>query len=248
LRSQTIVIGILAVLGGGVCSKATNFSFTGTFSFDTDVQFFTFTLANPTAGVSFRTWSYVGGTNAAGTVIPSGGFEPQLSLFAPDGTGMNPGPSGPCTGNTGNPLTTLAPDPITGACADVYYPTTLSFPGGIWAPGTYTVALSEYINPAVNNLSDGFLLALQGFTVPGNYTCMVGAPGVQGNPPTIAVDQPFCDEWDPGTQRTGNWALDIIGVDSATGPVATPGPGTLPFFLVGSSAVAILLRRRRTRA
>src|SRR3954454_16084961 len=136
------------------CAIAANISFTGSFTNDTDVQLFSFTVANPTGGVAFRTWSYTGGTNSAGTPILGGGFEPVLSLFDSDGNAMNPGPSGPCTGNTGNPLTTLAPDPITGGCGDVYYPTTLSFPGGIWMPGTYTLAISMYSNPAAGNLSD----------------------------------------------------------------------------------------------
>ena len=41
-------------------------SFQGTFTHDTDLVYFTFTLANPTAGVTLRTWSYAGGTNDAG--------------------------------------------------------------------------------------------------------------------------------------------------------------------------------------
>jgi hypothetical protein len=166
-------------------TATTNFSFTGSFNFDTDVQYFTFTLLNPTPGVALRTWSYSGGTNAAGDVIPSGGFEPVLSLWSTDGSEMNPGPSGPCTGDTGNPLTTLAPDPVTGACADVYYPTTLSFPAGTWDPGTYTVGLSLYSDPAVGNLSDGYLIPLQGIPVPSNYSCQEGPEGVQGTPPTL---------------------------------------------------------------
>jgi len=241
-RSGAVVL--LGALAASSPMLGTNFSFTGAFSFDTDVQLFTFTVNNPTAGVAFRTWSYAGGTNSAGQVIPAGGFEPLISLFDATGTGLNPQQSGPCTGNTGNPLTTLPPDPTTGACADVYYPTTVSFPGGIWQPGTYTIALTEYVNPAVGDLSDGFLLALQGFPVPGNVTCMTSAPGVQGTPPTIPVDQPFCDEFLPGTQRTGNWALDIIGVDSATQATSTPEPGSATLFVLG--AVALAIRKRRS--
>src|SRR5215813_11421667 len=91
---------LLAVPGFGA-----NFSFTGTFSFDTDVQLFTFTLLNPTPNVTLRTWSYSGGTNANGQPIPSGGFEPILNLYMSDGTGMNPGTAGPCTvPTTGNPV------------------------------------------------------------------------------------------------------------------------------------------------
>ena len=224
------------------------FSFTGTFNWDTDVQLFTFTVDTPTPDVAFRTWSYSGGTNFAGATIPSGGFEPALSLFDASGNEMNPQSSGPCTGDTGNPLTTLPPDPVTGACGDVYYPTTLSFPGGEWEPGTYTLGLSLYSNPAAGpTLGDGFLIPLQGFPVPSNYSCMVGAPGVQGSPPTVPVTSPFCDEFDPGVERTGNWALDILNVASAQelSSSSVPEPDRFTFAALGGLGLLFLRRRRR---
>jgi hypothetical protein len=216
----------------GSFGRAASFSFTGTFTHDTDLQFFTFTLSNPTPNVTLRTWSYSGGTNAALQVIPSGGFEPYLSLFMSDGSGMNPSASGPCTVPlTGNPVANLLPDPTTGGCGDVYYPTTKSFPGGTWAAGTYTAVLSTFANPSVGNLSDGFLAQLQG--LPANFTCQVGAPGVQGSPPTVPVDQPFCDEFSPGVQRNGNWALDILNVNSASELSTAPEPGSWSLGLLG---------------
>jgi hypothetical protein len=228
-------------------AHATNISFTGTFTHDTDLQYFTFTLANPTPGVALRTWSYSGGTNAAGQVIPSGGFEPTLNLYLADGTQMNPGISGPCTiPLTGNPVADLLPDPTSGACADVYYPTTLSFPGGIWSAGHYIVVLSTFANAGIGNLSDGFFAPeILGLAPPSNFTCEVGAPGFQGNPPTIATDQPFCDEWLPNTERTGNWALDILNVDSAT--LGVPEPGTLSLTLAGV-LMLLAMRARSKRA
>jgi hypothetical protein len=226
--------------------RASSFSFTGTFVHDTDLQYFTFTLLNPTPDVALRTWSYSGGSNAAGQTISSGGFEPYLNLYMADGTQMNPGFSGPCTvPPTGNPLSDLLPDPITGACADVYYPTTESFPGGIWAAGTYTVVLSIFANPGIGNLSDGFFAEqVLGLTPPSNFTCQVGAPGYQGNPPTVPTDQPFCDEFSPGIQRSGAWALDILNVDNATGPSNVPEPNTLALGLLGG--LFIVTRRMRS--
>lgn len=232
---QLVGLGVLLLLSPYV--RSANFSFTGAFDHDTDLQFFTFTLFNPTPGVALRTWSYAGGTNAAGEIIPDGGFEPYLNLYMADGTQMNPGAAGPCTvPPTGDPVADLLPDPTTGACADVYYPTTASFPGGIWAAGTYTLVLSMFANPGIGNLPDGFFAEqVLGLPPPSNFTCQVGAPGYQGSPPTIATDQPFCDEFVAGTQRSGDWAVDILNVDSATGPSRSiPEPGTLALALLGT--------------
>lgn len=225
---------LIALLVTAPMAQATNISFTGSFTHDTDLQFFTFTLAHPTTGVALRTWSYAGGTNAAGLAIPAGGFEPYLNLYMSDGTQMNPGFSGPCTiPPTGNPIADLMPDPVSGACADVYYPTTRSFPAGTWMPGTYTVVLSTFANPGVGNLSDGFFAnVVLGLPNPSNFTCQVGPTGYQGNPPTVPVDQPFCDEWLNNTQRTGNWALDFYNVDSVSA-VGVPEPSSLPLMLSG---------------
>ena len=176
------VAALTVLLLFGPPGRASNISFTGTFTHDTDLQFFTFTLLNPTPGVTLRTWSYSGGTNAAGQVISSGGFEPYVNLYLADGTQMNPGLSGPCTVPLmGNPVADLLRDPTTGACADIYYPTTASFPGGIWSAGTYTAVLSTFANPGIGNLSDGFFAEqVLGLSPPSNFTCQVGAPGYQG--------------------------------------------------------------------
>ncbi len=242
LRSIPLTALALCILGSPLV-RASNFSFTGTFTNDTDLQYFTFTLANATPGVTFRTWSYAGGTNNAGQSILSGGFEPLLNFYQADGTQMNPGISGPCTAPpTGNPVSDLLADATTGACADVYYPTTASFPGGFWSPGTYTVVLSTFANPGIGDLSTGFFAPdVLGLPVPSNFTCQVGAPGYQGNPPTIAVDQPFCDEFSPGIQRNGNWALDILNVDSVTEASTVPEPASL---LLGAMGALFLISKR----
>lgn len=214
-------------------AQAATFSFTGTFTHDTDVALFEFTLAQPTAGVALRTFGYAGGTNGAGTLIPAGGVEPVLSLFMADGTGMNPGQSGPCGG-------VLPADPTTGACADVDYQTERSFPAGEWAAGTYTVALSSFANPAVGNLGDGFFAeVVLGIPSPGDFTC---GPAYQGS---AASDGSFCDEYVPGTHRTGRWALDIIGVDSAvqTQPAPVPLPASFASYAL-ALALGALVRRR----
>ena len=243
-RLQTLVFTLLLF---SPLVNASNFSFSGTFLFDTDLQYFTFTLQNPTEGVTLRTWSYAGGTNAAGQTIAAGGFEPYLNLYMSDGTQMNPGSSGPCTSPlTGDPVADLLPDPTSGACGDVYYPTTVSFPGGLWSPGTYTLVLSTFANPGIGNLPDGFFAPqVLGVPVPSNFTCQVGPLGFQGTPPTVGVDQPFCDEFLPNTERTGTWALDILNVDSAVQLSSVPEPGSLSLGLLGS--LFFVARRVRPR-
>src|SRR5689334_1345629 len=69
---------VLSCFSAGVAS-AGNFSFVGTFSQDDQMEFFLLTA--PTASTIIRTWGYAGGTNAASSVIPAGGFDPWISVF-----------------------------------------------------------------------------------------------------------------------------------------------------------------------
>ena len=236
MRSGKIGVGLLLLLGSAACT-ADNFSFTGTFSYDTDVELFTFTLAAPTADVLLRTWSYAGGTNAMGSAIPAGGFEPVIDIFDSSGNMMNPGSSIPCGGAT-------AMDPATGECGDAYYPTTLSFPAGTCAAGTYTVVLTEDANAAIGpTLGDGFFgEAVLGVAPPGNWTC---GSSYQGNPPIVPTTNAFCDEFDPGVERTGNWALDIDNVTAASEIGAVPEPAN--FLLFGSGLAGLVILRLRLR-
>jgi hypothetical protein len=163
---------------------AASFSFTGNFVQDDDVQFFSFTLNAPST-VAVRTYSYAGGTNAAGQSIAPGGFDPNVSIF--DSTGIIDSQN-----DAGCPAVNA--DPVTGACWD-----------SLWIPlsplpaGSYIVALSQSGNFAVEpTLADGFTRDGQGnFTGP----LFLGAPGA------------FLDQ--NQNQRTPAWALDILDVDSA---------------------------------
>ena len=240
MRSRKVCVVLPLLLAATAC-MADDFSYTGTFSYDTDVVLFTFTVATPTTDVLLRTWSYAGGTNAAGQVIPEGGFQPVIDLYESDGTEMNPGTSIPCGGAT-------AQDPTTGECGDAYYPTTLSFPGGIWTPGTYTVALTEDANAGIGNLGDGFFgEAVLGITPPGNWTCDEGSPGFQGSPPTVPTTGAFCDEGDAGVERTGNWALDIDNVTSASELGVSPVPEPASYLLFASGLAALAMAGWRSR-
>ena len=65
-------------------ASAADFSFTGNFAHDNDVQQFNFSVGS-LSSVSLRSWSYAGGTNAAGQQIARGGFDPILALFDANG-------------------------------------------------------------------------------------------------------------------------------------------------------------------
>jgi hypothetical protein len=115
------------------------FSFTGSFAADNDVQLFTFTISSPTT-VNMETWSYAGGTNAAGTVIPAGGFDPFVTLFSSNGHFINDNDDG----------ATAKVDPTTGVAYDSQLSQAL-------AAGKYIVALTQFDNFANKpNLTNGF--------------------------------------------------------------------------------------------
>jgi len=138
----------------------------------------------------------------------------------------------------------LPPDSATGSCSDVYYPTTESFPGGVWSPGTYIVALTLDLNAGVGNLPDGFFgSAVLGLTPPSNFSC---GPSYEGTPAVIPVDSPFCDDTAPGVERNGAWALDILGVASAQEGLpgqSVPEPSALLPTLFGLAALVTLKGR-----
>jgi hypothetical protein len=148
---------VLLTLLSGV-AYADNFSFTGTFSQDDNVQLFNFIVGAPSA-VTLRTWSYAGGTNAAGTVIARGGFDPILALFNSGGSLINQNDDGGCG--------LVAADAVSANCWDTFLTASLT-------AGTYTVAVMEYDNFANGpNLSNGFTRTGQGnFTGP-----LTGHPG-----------------------------------------------------------------------
>lgn len=132
-----------AVLAAGSASAA-NVSFTGSLAGDNDVQLFTFELA-ASADVTVRTWSYAGGTNAAGSLIGAGGFDPFVSLFFGTGDtailidGNDDGVGVAVDAGTGFALDSLLQEFSLGA-------------------GSYTVALTQVANFANGpTLADGFL-------------------------------------------------------------------------------------------
>ncbi|MFN7918408.1 MAG: DVUA0089 family protein [Vicinamibacterales bacterium] len=214
-----VFLALLLLTIPGAASAST-ISFTGTFTADDDVQLFTFDLL--TAGtVTITTFGYAGGTNGAGSTIAAGGFDPDIAVF--QGTG----PSASLIGvNSDAGCGTVNADATTGACWDSQLVLTLL------PAGTYTLALTQYANLALGPLlSDGF-----GQVGNGNFT----------GPMFLGTVGSFIDA--NLAQRTGAWAVDIGGVNSAFvngGPAPVPEPASM--VLLASGLAAAFGYRRRLR-
>jgi hypothetical protein len=206
--------------------RATSISYTGTLASPTDVVEETFTLTSP-ATIGLQTWSFGGGTNAAGNLILPGGTDPFLGIFFGTGAsaailtdgGGNPYGTSLDLSNYGNPNFLGCPPaaaPLIGGlpqCGDITMTLTSL------AAGTYTVILTDgqYIPQAVydnGTLGEGF----NDFT--GGTFCNVAINGVN------------C----PNT--SGAYAFDITGL-----PASVPEPA--PAASVGAVLLALVLRRTR---
>jgi hypothetical protein len=64
-----------------VCRRCPFLSYTGSLDTPESVFELAFNLSS-TAALSIRTWSFGGGRNATGQVIPAGGFDPLVALFS----------------------------------------------------------------------------------------------------------------------------------------------------------------------
>jgi len=138
LSATTVALGIAGP------AQAADFSFRGTFANNNDVQLFNFTVGSP-SDVILKTLSYAGGTQADGTVVSRGGFDPILSLFNGSGTYIASNDDGG----------SLVPADTNGLRYDTYLRRVLD-------PGSYTVAVSQFSNfskaadARAGNLSQGF--------------------------------------------------------------------------------------------
>ena len=150
-KTRFTLTTVLLGLGIAPVAKPASFSFTGTFFQDDNVRLFGFTLNAP-GTATFDTWSYGGGTDAVGQVIPSGGFATVLSLYSGSGNFIDDAVVSSCPPQN--------VDVSTGLCGDVFLQDNL-------ASGNYILALTEYFNGPNGNLSNGFLEQGQGnFTGP----------------------------------------------------------------------------------
>jgi len=215
-KQVTRLLVVLALVLSAARAPAANFSFTGAFNRDDNVQQIGFTLSSA-GNVTLRTFGYGGGTNSAGAIIPGGGFDTLLSLYnATTGAliGFNDDGASP-------PLVT---NPVTGFVGDSLLTSSL-------AAGSYLVALTEYDNVPNGNLSSGFFESGKGNFTPGLTGCPAPAfCAFSLNPPGYSL-------------RTGNWALDILGVTSI-GVSQTPEPPTVLLLGVGLSGIALIRKRK----
>lgn len=203
-----------ALVAGTV--HAANFSFQGAFAQDDYLQFLHLVVGSPTA-VTIRTLSYGGGVNSAGATIQPGGFDPVITVFQglSDPAGLLLATNDNGTCPPGNA------DPLTGSCWDSIVTIPLT-------AGEYTVVLSQSANDAFGPfLSDGFSQSGAG-----NYTgpMFLGMPGA-------FVDASL-------SQRTNEWAVDILGVQNA---VVIPEPSSLLISLSGLIAAGAAIRFRHSR-
>lgn len=193
-------------------AMAASFTYTGSFTADNSVYTQTFNTAT-TQDFTIYTTSYGGGINANGTNSSAGGFVPVVTLFGTSGDVIGfGGGDGMCSGSS------LA-DSGTGLCEDAY------FTGSI-GPGSYTLALTEFPNVAVGNLSDGFLFSSDP-TATGDLCGVSGGTFLQTD---VA----------PCVQRNGNFALNVVS--SAASPV--PEPPTWLLVLPATAAIALFGRRQ----
>jgi hypothetical protein len=225
---KVLAVSVLPVIAT-VIANGSALSFTGTLATPESVFETTFTL--PSSGtVTFQTWGFGGGTNAAGQAIPSGGFDPLIALFS--------GPVATATmyaDGSGNPLADAdnllnAPWSFVGNCPPAGTVAIGSdndcgddFMQVVLAAGTYTLVLTD-ANNIPNAIYDNGALS-EGFTdlTAGAFqTC---------DPVSNACIIP-----------NGNYAVDII-----SGSGFTPEPGALWLMAAGLAALCCFKQLRKTK-
>ncbi len=217
-RKLTLVL-VLAILP--MIAQAADITLQGTFTADDNVQLFSVSLAAP-ASVDIRSYGYAGGTTSTGTVVPRGGFDTILTLFNASGVVVDDNDDG----------AGVATDLTTGLAADARLNEALS-------AGSYIVALTQYDNFSLGNLTDGFAEAGNpNFTADPNFAGGGACPGNM-----------FRDiSGTAGRCRTGNWALDFANVSNVTPAAPVPEPSALLFVAFGLALLLLGRCRQRRKA
>ena len=233
------IIGMLCLLAAtAVGLSAESLSVMGTLSSPEDVSETTFTLTAADT-VTFQTWGFGGGTNAAGNVIQPGGFDPLISLFSGSGPtativtdGASPAPNPLADGDNllNPPWSYVGNCPTAGmvsigggsVCGDDFMQTTL-------AAGVYTLVLTDA------NYTP--------FAVYDNGTLSEGFSDLSGG-----IFQTYDSVSNASITPNGRFAVDIVTAnpDLAT-PTPTPEPSTLPLLCIGLAVLASARRFNQRR-
>ncbi len=218
------LLSAVCMLSSTAWASSSFLSFTGTLvSSENDAEL-TFTLSSPDT-VTFQTWGFGGGTNAAGQVILAGGFDPLIALFN--------GPAATATiyvDGSGNPL----------ADADNLLDPPWSYVGNCPPAGTVAIGTS-------NDCGDDFMQV--GLSA-GTYTLLLSDANYVANAiyDNGALSEGFTD-FTSGVFQTcdpvanacitpnGNYAVDIVSPQAEL-MTNTPEPSTLPLLLVGLATLA----------
>jgi uncharacterized protein (TIGR03437 family) len=146
----TAIILAFSCLIAPAIAAAGVFSFAGNFHQDDETRTFSVTVLK-SANVIIRTYSYSGGANSGGALVPPGGFDTSLSVFDGSGALIVVNRDGGCDN--------VAADPVTRLCWD----SLLTFAA---SPGNYRVVLTESENtPRGPTLKEGFV-----YDTAGNFT------------------------------------------------------------------------------
>lgn len=206
-----------------------------------DVFLYQFTLSAP-GTVAIQTWGYggtqsaAGGTNAKGTAVSPGGFDPYLTVFA----GGSPAAVFRVSNDDGAcPPGTLS----AGACRDA----TLSLPA--LPAGTYTLALSTFENMSfAENLGTGTLA--DGFIGLGSFGGRTSGFAVDISGPTVVVPAlslgyvPNALTFGSQTLNVASGPLTLIvtntGASSVTLGALAVGGSSAAEFTVGGDCVGTL--------
>lgn len=200
-------------------ANSATYSYTGNFTSDDEVRFFDFDVTAETE-ITFRTYSYAGGTMADGTGVTAGGFDPVLGVYDKSDGNL-------IAYNDDGPSIFIEADRDTDTAYDSYFTWELS-------PGQYRLSLSQHSNAPVQNLSTAF--AREGDE---DFTSEFGCS-----------NSLFCDADGQNRTNAWALDIlgvaDDFASDAPTAPPVVssmPLPAGAPLMLAGIGALALLRRK-----